>query len=333
MRTEELAFFNQQLAVMLRDGIPLESALKQLSATMESGGLKTEISALEESLARGVPLADALAPRNFPELYKQTLLSGAKANDLPGMLTLLADHYSRGHALLLRLKGLMIYPAVVIVVALVVSIVLAKMLTLIITIPTAGIMSSDQAREGVWIAAAGLTWMPPIVLVAAALLLLALFYVPSLRSWARWRAPAFRESSIAQLASSMQVMLRAGATLPDTLAFAERLEAGSPAAPALAHWRARIASGQRSAPTDRQFSKVLPPLLVWFIDSAREDPAAGLEKAAEFYRTRAGYRTELLMYGALPISVLLLGTMIIWQAAPVFRTLVWFMNAIGGAGD
>jgi type II secretory pathway component PulF len=124
-------------------------------------------------------------------------------------------------------------------------------------------------------------------------------------------------------------MLRAGATLPDTLAFAERLEAGTPAAPALAQWRARIASGQRSAPEDGRFSKVLPPLFIWFIDSAREDPAAGLEKAADFYRTRAGYRTELLMYGALPVSVLLLGQMIIWQAAPVFRTLVWFMNALG----
>jgi type II secretory pathway component PulF len=37
MKNDEFAFFNQQLAAMLRDGIPLEGALRHLCAEMRSG--------------------------------------------------------------------------------------------------------------------------------------------------------------------------------------------------------------------------------------------------------------------------------------------------------
>ena len=61
MNYEELAFVNQQLAGMLKSGIPLEGALRQLCANMRRGPCRTELEALERDLARGVPLKDALA--------------------------------------------------------------------------------------------------------------------------------------------------------------------------------------------------------------------------------------------------------------------------------
>ena len=52
MNYDEFAFFNQQLAAMLRDGIPLEGALKQLCAGMKAGALRNEMTQLESDLAR-----------------------------------------------------------------------------------------------------------------------------------------------------------------------------------------------------------------------------------------------------------------------------------------
>src|SRR5664280_2282847 len=118
MNYDEFAFFNQQLAAMLREGIPLEGSLKQLCAGMRSGPLRTEIELLEADLARGVPLKEALGRRALPDLYRQMVEIGARSNDLPGVLTLLADHYHRANALWTRLKGLMIYPLIVILVSL-----------------------------------------------------------------------------------------------------------------------------------------------------------------------------------------------------------------------
>ena len=43
-----------------------------------------------------------------------------------------------------------------------------------------------------------------------------------------------------------------------------------------------------------------PPLFIWLVASARSDLAAGLKRAAEIYHARAEYRTEILLYAALP---------------------------------
>src|SRR5689334_7190774 len=118
MNYDEFAFFNQQLATMLRDGIPLEGALRQLSAGMRSGPLRAQIEELESDLAKGAPLKEALARRSLPPFYLRMVEIGARSKDLPGMLTLLADYYQRANALLTRLKGLMVYPLIVIIVAL-----------------------------------------------------------------------------------------------------------------------------------------------------------------------------------------------------------------------
>ena len=69
MKYDEFAFFNQQLAAMLRDGIPLEGALRRLCEEMRRGKLRDELQALEADLANGTPIADALQLRQLPELY------------------------------------------------------------------------------------------------------------------------------------------------------------------------------------------------------------------------------------------------------------------------
>src|SRR5216110_2288020 len=97
MKLDELAFANQQLAGMVSAGLPLEGALRELSTGMQRGSLRDELSALETDLSRGTPLREALAARKLPPFYTAMLQIGATSNDLPGVLTLLADYYQRAH--------------------------------------------------------------------------------------------------------------------------------------------------------------------------------------------------------------------------------------------
>src|SRR5258708_39617936 len=113
MKWDEFAFLNQQLAGMLKTGIPLEGALRQLCETMRRGRLRTEFELLQADLAKGAPLREAVAARKLPELYKRLVQVGQQGNDLPGMLTLLADYYHRLAAIALRPNGLLVHPAVV----------------------------------------------------------------------------------------------------------------------------------------------------------------------------------------------------------------------------
>src|ERR1700739_1406109 len=125
MKNDEFAFFNQQLAAMLRDGIPLEGALKRLCEEMHAGKLRDELLALETDLARGTPMADALKARQFPELYKRMVLVGIKSGDLPGALTMLADYFQRQNDIWTRLRSMMTYPLIVMFAAFLISFLIA----------------------------------------------------------------------------------------------------------------------------------------------------------------------------------------------------------------
>jgi type II secretory pathway component PulF len=325
MNYDEFAFFNQQLAAMLREGVPLEGALKQLCAGMRLGPLRTETQQLEADLARGTPLKEALARRSLPDLYRQMVELGARSNDLPGVLTLLADHYRRTNALWTRLTGLMVYPLIVILV----SLALTVLISLNFSHFMAQFMEHLDPQPQFTIPS---IWAPPIVLALMALIGLAAVSIPSWRACLRWRLPAFREASLAQLASAMTLMLKNGTTLPEALALAEAVESASPAGKALARWRQLVEAGQGKPAAWTGDSRPFPPLFLWLVQKGGEDVAAGFEKAAEIYQARAAYRIELALYGVLPVSILLLAQMVLWQAIPLLRSLIWFMDMLGGTG-
>ncbi|HXP59656.1 MAG TPA: type II secretion system F family protein [Dongiaceae bacterium] len=325
MNHDEFAFFNQQLAAMLREGVPLEGALKQLSAGMRGGALRAEVQRLEEDLARGTPLKDALGRRSLPGFYARMVEAGVRSNDLPGVLTLLADHYHRTNAIWTRLTGLLVYPAIVILVSLGLTTVLSVMFSRFIGQFFNNLGALPPSGAGSLLA---VVFMPPILLALAAGAGIAAFCVEKWRARLRWRLPAFREASLAQLASAIALALRQGTPLAEALALAETLEAGTPAHQVLARWRSLVESGQ-GKPSQWPAQRPFPPLFLWLVQHGGEDLAAGFEKAADLYRARADYRVELALYGALPVSVLLLGMMVLWQLAPLFGSLVRLMNMLG----
>ncbi len=329
MKTDELAFFNQQLAVMLREGIPLEGAIAQLVAGMRQGRLREELDSLRSDLERGTPFTEALGRRQLPVFYSRMLSAGASAQDLPAMLTLLADYYNRTHTTWARLKGLMVYPVIVILVALVLSAMLGVFFNRLFFIHSAGLFVPEQQRQMLVVS----LWASPILLALAAAVCITALTIPSVRARARWWLPAFREASLAQLASAMALMLRNGVSLPEALQLAETLETGTPAGRELGAWRAQIAAGKGKTTDWQPHPKVLPPLFLWLIKSSGDDLASGFQKAAELYGTRSAYRTELMLYGVLPVSVLLLGQMILWQAIPAVNALTQLMNRLGDTGS
>jgi type IV pilus assembly protein PilC len=339
MNLDEFAFFNQQLAAMLRDGIPLEGALRQLADGMRHDALKAELTKLEADLASGASLAEAIARRNLPELYKRMVLVGARGNNLPGILALLADYYQQRHSMLTRLKGLMVYPALVLIVAFIVSGGIAWMWSVVLF---------PASKEMFWGLGEGrplpaftqmalgpmsTMWVPPLVIGLILLLVILAACIPPMRASLRWRLPAFKESSVAQCAAAMNLLLRSGVALPDAIGFLERVEGGSRAGRDLHLWRTRLAGGIGKFAELARESRVFPPLFVWLVANAGEDIAAGFEKASSIYAARATYRTEMLLYAALPACVLMLGLMILsqaWFTLATFLPLIDLMNNLGG---
>ena len=325
MSKDEFAFFNQQLAAMVREGIPLEGAIRQLCFGLGASPLRAEFQLLEEDLSKGTSLKDALARRSFPTFYARMVEIGARTNDLPGMLTLLADYYHRSNALWTRFKGLMVYPVIVILVSLCLTLLVGSAFSKFMNTAFIGIIP-QHARLGFSM------WIPPVFIGFVALVLLGSYAIPAWRSHLRWTLPAFREASLAQMASAISLMLRNGTTLPEALALAESLEAGTPAAATLQHWRKLIEAGHGKPQEWTGSTRPFPPMFVWIVQNSGENVSAGFQKASEIYLSRASYRIEMALYGALPVSIMLLGLMVLWQVMPMVRSMTWLMNSLGDVG-
>ena len=90
MNYEQIAFFNHQLAGMLRSGIPLEGALAQLCEGLQQGNWRNEITQLEADLREGIPLAEAVERRKgLPEFYRHMLRLGGKGGEMKSTKRLL----------------------------------------------------------------------------------------------------------------------------------------------------------------------------------------------------------------------------------------------------
>lgn len=336
MNHEQFSFFNHQLAGMLKSGLPLESSLKQLSASMRRGPLRDEIERLEADLAQGTPLEEALSRRKLPELYVAMLRAGIRGNDLPGVLTLAADYYGNLHTTWLRLKGLMVYPGIVLVTSLFVSALIAVIYTRMIRETTDAFGSIFFIGPGGAPNFASLliqVWLPVIFL---GLTTLAFFLLLSVRSWrhaARWKLPGFREASLSQLAATLATMLEHGADLDSALDVAEKNESHPGARRELALWRQRLANGARSFASIAQPGTLAPSLFVWLVTSAGENWARGFRRAAELYDSRAKYRIELALYAALPVTIVLLAAIIGTEMAPLMKGFVQFMNSMSSTDE
>jgi len=332
MNHEQLAFFNQQLAGMLKSGLPLEGSLRQLSASMRRGELRDEIAALEADLAQGVPLEQAIEKRRLPDLYKSMLRAGARSGDLPGVLTMAADHYAHTHATWLRLKGLMVYPGLVLITAFSIAVLLGAIYTHMLR-------GSAEALGGMFGRPMNLWWMQvsiwlPVLFIAGPLVLfLATVFIRPLRQRARWVLPGFRESSLSQLASTIAVLLENGTDLGTAISVAERNESHPRVQRELSAWKQRLAAGARHFHEIAPAGRVVPAFFVWLVAGAGENWARGFRRAAQAYDNRARFRTELLLYAALPVTILLLGIFIVTEAVPVMQGFIRMMNDLGGVTD
>jgi len=336
MKLDEFAFVNQQLAGMLRSGIPLEGALRQVCQTMRRGELRVELEALEGDLRQGAPLAEALGRRKLPAFYAQMIRVGVQSNDLPGVLTLLADYYQRGFGLWMRLKGLVVYPLIVLFTTLALSVLMALLLGRLIGedgLDARQLMGGGAPTALSPTALAVQLWTPVVFLALAALAAVLALRVPGWRRALRWKIPAFREAGLSQLASAVSMMLQNGCSLNQALALVRQLEMGTPAQAEIEHWEAKLASGCKRFPELVSNPKIVPPLFTWLVAGSGEDWAGGFRHAAQVFHERALHRVEMFLYAVLPASVVALGLLIIMQVLPVAAAFRMMFQMLDGMGE
>lgn len=116
LKMEDFLLFNQQLAAMLRAGLPVLQALNILIRRQKPGSFRSVLEDVENRVRGGTVLSEAFAahPNVFPRLYTASILAGERSGDLDNVLLRYVNYTKTITELRRKLKKTLIYPAVLI---------------------------------------------------------------------------------------------------------------------------------------------------------------------------------------------------------------------------
>lgn len=116
---KDLVVFTRQFAVMVDAGLPLVQCLQILAEQQDNITFKNTLRAVRSDVESGLTFADSLAkhPRVFDDLFVNLVAAGEVGGILDTILNRLAVQLEKQEKLRKQLKGAMVYPATVSVIA------------------------------------------------------------------------------------------------------------------------------------------------------------------------------------------------------------------------
>lgn len=144
VKSKELVVFSRQLSTLVGAGVPIVQGLTILVEQIENPYFKQIVGKVREDIESGSAIAEALAkhPDAFGELFINLIKAGELGGILDTILERLADYQESANELKGKVKGALVYPAVVSIVAVGVT-----MFLLIFIIPTFGNVFKEFGKE------------------------------------------------------------------------------------------------------------------------------------------------------------------------------------------
>jgi len=117
-----LTTFTRQLSILQDAGLPILRSLRILEGQAKPGALKNALIDVTEEIEAGATLSEAMAksPKVFNRLYVNMIKAGEASGALEIILQRLAEFMERAQSLKKKVQGAMIYPCVVVFVAIVI---------------------------------------------------------------------------------------------------------------------------------------------------------------------------------------------------------------------
>ena len=117
--SKHICAFTRQLSILQDAGLPILRSIKILEGNARPGKLKNALMDVTEEIETGATLSEAMGkcPKIFNRLYVNMIKAGEAGGALEVILQRLADFMERAESLKRKVKGAMIYPIVVIMVA------------------------------------------------------------------------------------------------------------------------------------------------------------------------------------------------------------------------
>ncbi|MEJ2217302.1 MAG: type II secretion system F family protein [Gemmatimonadota bacterium] len=344
IKTRDIVIFTRQFATMINSGLPLVQSLDILAKQSENKKLRQVIEDVLSDVEAGNTLADSLRkhPKVFTDLYVNMVAAGEVGGILDVILLRLATFMEKNDALIRKIKGAMIYPAVILTVA-----VAAVAILLIVVIPTfqnmfdsAGVPLPAPTRFVIWISQMlQHYWYIILAGIAAVVVLIRQYYKTDNGERTIDKmllsAPVFgnllRKSAVARFTRTLGTLVASGVSILEGLEITAKTAGNRVIHDAVMESRSSIAGGETiSDPLKR--SGVFPPMVVQMINVGEQTGGLDemLTKIADFYDEEVDAAVEALLSAMEPIMIVFLGTIVGGMIVAMYLPIFDMMNAVSG---
>ena len=117
VKANDFLLFNQQLAALLRAGIPILQAITMLRRRAASVKLRAVLEEVEQAIRGGAALSQAFAAQGstFPRIYTASILAGERSGALDEVLSRYVNYMRRSVGLRRKIRGALAYPTFLLV--------------------------------------------------------------------------------------------------------------------------------------------------------------------------------------------------------------------------
>jgi type IV pilus assembly protein PilC len=322
VKTKELVMFTRQFATMIDAGLPLVQCLEIQAEQQPNKRFKEILKDVKSEVEQGSTFADSLRkhPKPFDDLYTNLVQAGEIGGILDTILNRLAITLEKAESLRRKVKGAMVYPATILVVAIGVVILL-----LVKVIPVFEKMFTDfggQLPAPTQFVVNLSHFMQQYIL----LILGSMFGAVFAFFWARkrfrqfrfrtdavfLRIPVFgsllRKVAVARFSRTLGTMISSGVPILDALDICARTAGNMVIEQGLVRTRTAISEG-RTIAEPLEASGVFPGMVVQMIAVGEQTGAmdAMLGKIADFYDDEVDAAVEALMSLLEPLMMVFLG--------------------------
>ncbi len=335
--TRDLVILTRQLATMIDAGLPLVQCLDILGQQQPSKVFKKIVLTVKSDLEGGMTFADALAkhPKAFDTLYVNLIAAGETGGILDTILNRLAAYMEKADELKRKVKGAMVYPISVSVIAAGVVV-----LMLVTVIPVFEKMFADFGGElpgATKMVIQMSNFMQHYLLHGAVGLVALVFALRWIYSTDRGRlffdsaflkmpifGPLLRKVAVSRFSRTLSTMLSSGVPILDALSIVARTAGNVVIENAIMKTKASISEGKTIA-EPLAASKVFPSMVVQMIAVGEQTGAIDsmLSKIADFYDGEVDVAVEALTSLLEPIMMVGLGgtvgTLLVAMYLPIFK--------------
>ncbi len=112
VKAGDFLLFNQQLAALVRAGIPILQSITMLRRRAASSRLRSLLGDVEDKIRGGMALSAAFAAQGpvFPRIYTASILAGERSGALDDVLRRYNDYMRRGVEVRRKIRGALAYP-------------------------------------------------------------------------------------------------------------------------------------------------------------------------------------------------------------------------------